>query len=253
MNNTYWRGRALEIQNNALQSSLAVEQELNNTYERSLRLTLKDYVKLTDGLNEQQLKQKYKTDKKFKKEYDRLSAHINQYVDRLGINLEEKTKTLLQNVYLSTRIAYEGYSFNLLNTAAIARVIENPWCKDGVIYSQRIWKNTNLVKTRVQNLMLDSVLKGSSVQTTAKQLQHEFGVQLYQAQRLVRTETIALYSQAAIDSYRSMDVPYYEVIGDGECGTECPVDTIFRLDEFDIGTTAPPFHPNCKCCIAPVY
>lgn len=253
MSNTYWRGRALEIENNALQLSLAVEQELNSTYERSLRLTLKDYEKLTNGLTEQQLKQKYKTDRAFKRDYDRLSAHINQYVDRLGINLEEKTKVLLQNVYESTRIAYEGQSFNLLNTAAIARVIENPWCKDGIIYSQRIWKNTNAVKSKMQNLMLESVLKGSSIQKTAKEVQHQFGVELHQAQRLVRTETIALYSQAAIDSYRSMDVPYYEVIGDGECGSECPVGEIFRLDDFSIGDTAPPFHPNCKCCIAPVY
>ena len=251
--NNYWRDRATAIQNEAVALSEQVETELISTYERSLRLTLKDYEKLTKGLTEQELKSKYKTDKAFKREYDRLSAHIDQYVDRLGINLEEKTKILLEQVYDSTRIAYEGKAFSLLNTAAIKRVVSNPWCSDGLVYSDRIWKNTKKVKARVQNMMLESALKGISIQKTAKQLQKEFGVQLHEAQRLVRTETIALNTIAALDSYAEMGVPYFEVLGDGECGSECPVGQIFRLDEFDPGVNAPPFHPNCKCCIAPVY
>ena len=133
--NNYWRDRATAIQSEAVALSEQVETELISTYERSLRLTLKDYEKLTKGLTEQELKSKYKTDKAFKREYNRLSAHIDQYVDRLGINLEEKTKILLEQVYDSTRSAYEGKAFSLLNTAAIKRVVSNPWCSDGLVYS----------------------------------------------------------------------------------------------------------------------
>ena len=71
--NNYWRDRATAIQSEAVALSKQVETELISTYERSLRLTLKDYEKLTKGLTEQELKSKYKTDKAFKREYDRLS------------------------------------------------------------------------------------------------------------------------------------------------------------------------------------
>ena len=86
-----------------------------------------------------------------------------------------------------------------------------------------------------------------------KEIQKTFGVSLGQAKRLIRTETAAIYTEAALDSYSNTGIEYYEIIGDADCGNTgvCPIGEIFRVDEAGSHDT-PPFHPNCKCCIAPV-
>lgn len=247
----YWQERALAIQAEARDLALTTELRLQRVYEKNLRESLKSYNKLVKDVSD--IKAQYRTDRRFRVAYDRLAANIVQSLEHCSSIVDKDTLALLVNVYKTTAIEYGYQSFSLLNTKAIEQIVKKPWCSDGLIFSDRIWKNTDKLKAKLSDTMLSSVVKGESIQKTAKEVQKTFGVSLGQAKRLVRTETAAIYTEAALDSYSNTDIEYYEIIGDADCGNTgvCPIGEIFRVDEAGSHDT-PPFHPNCKCCIAPV-
>lgn len=245
----YWQERALAIQAEAKELALTKEIRLQKVYEKNLRAALESYEKLVKGVPDIQVA--YRTDPRFRASYSRVAANINQSLDHCSSIVNEETLNLLVNVYSNTMTAYGVSSFSLLNTKAIEKIVTKPWCSDGLIFSDRIWKNSNKLKASLSDYMLSSVVKGESINKTARQIQHTFGVSLGQAKRLVRTETAAIYTESALDSYAAMNIEYYEIIGEAACNGICPAGEIFRVDEAGYNDT-PPFHPNCRCCIAPV-
>ena len=71
----------------------------------------------------------------------------------------------------------------------------------------------------------------------------------YDSARLLKTETIAMWSLATKESYLTMGIEYVEIVGDAECGGIC-VDYVgepIPLREAELGDDLPPYHPNCAC------
>jgi len=72
----------------------------------------------------------------------------------------------------------------------------------------------------------------------------------YDTARLIKTETMAFYNQALIDTYLEAGVEYVEIVGDAECGGIC-LDYVdgdpVRLEDAHINIELPPYHPNCAC------
>lgn len=249
----YWQERALAIQADARDLALTTELRVQKVYRDHGRASVKEYMELVKSVPD--IKAAYRTDRQFRMKYDRTAAHIKQSFDKLASIVDKETLDLMIKVYKQT---IEGYgvtalSFNLINDYAIRQVCKTPWCSDGLIYSDRVWNNTSKLKARLSDTLLSSVVKGENIQKTARTIQKDFGVSLNQAKRLIRTETSAIYTAAALDSYSIMGMDYYEVIGEPECHDTgvCPVGEVYRVDEAGFHDT-PPFHPSCKCCIAPV-
>ena len=72
----------------------------------------------------------------------------------------------------------------------------------------------------------------------------------YETTRLLKTETMAMWSIATKDRFLSEGIEYVEIVGDAECGGIC-LDYVdgepVRLRDADIGIELPPYHPNCAC------
>lgn len=75
------------------------------------------------------------------------------------------------------------------------------------------------------------------------------GAAAYKAARLVRTETMAVYSKATKETFLENGIEYVEIIGDAACGGICLdyVGEALPLREAEIGDDLPPYHPNCAC------
>ena len=67
--------------------------------------------------------------------------------------------------------------------------------------------------------------------------------------RLLKTETVAMWSKATKEAYLDMGIEYVEIIGDATCGEVCTdyVGEILELREAELGDELPPYHPNCAC------
>jgi SPP1 gp7 family putative phage head morphogenesis protein len=68
-----------------------------------------------------------------------------------------------------------------------------------------------------------------------------------------------IQTQAAKQRYQDYGLTEYEILGndDDSCGggkVDCHElnGKKFKYSEMVVGKNAPPFHPNCKCCIVPV-
>ena len=84
-----------------------------------------------------------------------------------------------------------------------------------------------------------------------------FNVSKQNAGRVVLTESAYFSSAAQKDCFNELGVEKYRIIGtlDAKTCTVCgSMDgKVFRMSEFKPGTTAPPFHPWCRCCTAPYF
>ncbi len=71
------------------------------------------------------------------------------------------------------------------------------------------------------------------------------------------TETAAFSNKARQECMNDLNVEEFEVVetlDDCTCHSCGEMDgKHYRMDEFEIGVTAPPFHPNCRGCTAPYF
>ncbi|WP_277287161.1 polymorphic toxin type 50 domain-containing protein [Sneathia sanguinegens] len=74
---------------------------------------------------------------------------------------------------------------------------------------------------------------------------------------LLQTETARVRSMAEIESYKQMEVSKYQIIAtlDDRTSDICQsMDMkIFDTKDYEVGVTAPPFHPNCRSTKVPYY
>ena len=71
------------------------------------------------------------------------------------------------------------------------------------------------------------------------------------------TEAAAFSSAAQKDCYRELGVERFKVVAsfDGDTCELCGAmdGEVFKMADYQIGLTAPPFHPWCRCCTAPYF
>lgn len=150
-----------------------------------------------------------------------------------------------------------GWTMQALNTEAIKKVLSRPWTVDNQTFTARCWTDkTKLVQTINQQLtrmVATGEPPGKAIEVIAKQ----FKTTRYNAGRAVMTESAYFSSAAQKDSFNALGVEQYRVVGTLDidtCETCGGMDgKIFKMSEYIVGSTAPPFHPWCRCCTAPFF
>ena len=84
-----------------------------------------------------------------------------------------------------------------------------------------------------------------------------FNVSKQNAGRVVMTESAYFSSAAQKDCFNKLGVTKYRIIGTLDtktCGICGDMDgKVFKMSDYRPGSTAPPFHPWCRCCTAPYF
>lgn len=98
---------------------------------------------------------------------------------------------------------------------------------------------------------------GDSPERAIKEISERFRVSKYNAGRLVMTESAYFSSAAQKECFNELGVERYEIVGTFDKHM-CPIcgrfnGKVLDMKEFKEGITAPPFHPNCRCCTAPYF
>lgn len=128
--------------------------------------------------------------------------------------------------------------------------IEIPWCKDGKIYSQRLYSNVANFEKKLAFVLEEGITKGKGVEWMQWAWRQLTGSAAYETARLIKTETMAFWGLTTKQSYLDMGIEYVMIVNDVACGAICaefvdgdPV----PLAEAEIGGLLPPYHPNCAC------
>lgn len=130
------------------------------------------------------------------------------------------------------------------------KVLNVPWCQDGKIYSQRLWGHVAQFQQKLSYVLEEGISRGKGLDWMMRAWQKLAGGTAYDTARLLKTETMAMWSRATKDAYLEMGVEYVAIVGDAECGGIC-LDYVdgqpIPLAEAEIGDLLPPYHPNCAC------
>lgn len=140
-------------------------------------------------------------------------------------------------------------TIGLLTDIGKKEAVLEPWCKDNKNFLERIDIAITDMEDKLHGVIAEGLYKGWSIETMVKKFQTITGIAAYKARRLIRTETMAVYSKATKNTFLANGIEYVEIIGDALCGTICVeyVGEAMPLREAQIGLDLPPYHPNCAC------
>ena len=281
----YWDKRALRRLSDAEKQGEAYSKRIQKIYDRANKNIQRDieniyanYSKAT-GLDVQSLKTLL-TKTQTQKQWDELKAKgLDQYVkgnykaritrlEQLQAQIyakakevytqEQKTHTACYSDVLNDsyyKAIYDtqmgtGYdfAFSTLDDNLVKSVLSERW--SGKNYSQRIWKNTDILAQSVSEIVGGALLSGQSIEKTSRQIRERFDVSKYYADRLVRTETNHFHNQADAMAYEEMGVEKYVFIAvlDSRTSEICQKydNEVIDLKDKQEGVNFPPLHVNCR-------
>lgn len=196
-----------------------------------------------------------------------LKLQMKQQVEELTVKKSKGIDNLMRDIYSDSfyKTAYEfqkgfgvGSNFAKLDKKVIDNVLSKPWAADGSNFSQRIWGShrAQLVNKLHEGLTLN-LIQGKPPDNLIKDISETFNVDRKRAATLVYTEKAYFQSIAQRDSFKNLGVEEYEIVAtlDSKTSDICQAmdGQHFKLDDFQIGSTAPPFHPRCRTATAPYF
>lgn len=215
-------------------------------------------------------------DGKWEKELTAASAAV--HVSRLQA-LEMQMKNLIRRLYAEegdrladhltalygeerNRMAYEGQraqgAFGPLDAVPedrVQKILARPWADDGQAFSARLWGTQEKLITVLQTELTRGILSGRDAGDIGTAVAKRMNAAQYAGVRLVQTETTRIITEADKDTFGEMGIEQVEIVGTldrNTCGTCGDLDgQIMKRTDARAGSTAPPFHPNCRCCIVP--
>ena len=267
----YWLGRIAK--NNDI--SLSGAKELLSKKElQEFKWTVEEYIQKgkENGVSGQWLKQ-----------LENASARVHiQRLEALKIQIQDR----IENMYTTKDRSMEDYlcrvykdtyyhtvfeidkgigsiqsSFNKLDDRKVLQIIHKPWATDGKDFSTRIWEDkANLVNT-LHTGLTQSLIRGGNLNDVANDISQFVSSKIknkkYVASRLVTTESAAYASKAQEQAYKDLSVDKYEILATLDLHTSDICQDldgkIFDRKDYQVGVTAPPFHPNCRTVTVPWF
>ncbi|MDR2024376.1 MAG: minor capsid protein [Hungatella sp.] len=195
-----------------------------------------------------------------------MKLQIRQHAELLFTAYEGGMTEFLQETYSDNyyHTAFEiakgkGAGSNLarLDPKKIDTIIRKPWAQDGSGFSERIWDNKEKLVNKLHTELSQSMIRGSDPKKAIRNLAQVMDVNQSQAGRLIMTESAAIASTAQKDCFIELGVEQYEILATLDTRTsEICRDMdgkVFAIKNYEVGVTAPPFHPNCRTTTVPYF
>ena len=148
-----------------------------------------------------------------------------------------------------------GGNSGALNEPALKELINTPF--NGYNYSEQVWGNTDTLAKDLREVLKRGFIRGDDVRSMASELAKKYNVARARAQTLIRTDGTAIVNRSAIKRYEESGLEFYRISVhmDNRTSQICKrihrEDKLYRIDEFEAGITAPPFHYNCRSAVIP--
>lgn len=136
-----------------------------------------------------------------------------------------------------------------IDFSTIEQVVSYPW--SGAMFSDRLWQNKQALLFNTREIITQGLIQGKSVGTMSSALSAKMGQSYKNAERLIRTETAHIHSEADRAAYNEAGVEEYEYMATLDART-CEVcgaldGKVFKVEDAKPGVNYPPMHPNDRC------
>lgn len=195
-----------------------------------------------------------------------LKLQTQQSIEVMFGNQLDSIDSTMRNVYKSGyyHTAYEiqkgvgvGWDFSALDDKQISKVINKPWAVDGKNFSERIWGNRQKLVNELNNTLTQNIILGKDPQKAIDEIARKMNTSKVNAGRLVMTEEAFFSSAAQKDCFAELDVEMYEIVATLDSHTSDICRGMdgkhFKMSEWKVGETAPPFHVHCRSTTVPYF
>ena len=252
------------------QITLTEAKKLLNSRElEELRWTVEDYIKAgqENELSGQWMKQLENASARVHiSRLEALQIQLQQQAELLFGNQTDELDEFLHSIYTDRyyRSAFKiqkgtgiGWTFQKFDERQLKTLLSKPWAADGQNFSDRIWKNKQLLLNELQTEMIQGIIRGENPQKVAQRLAKRMDVSEQRASLLVYTESSYFSEQAQREVYKELDVEEYELVetlDSHTCEICGPLDgKVFPMSQYQPGITVPPFHPRCRGTTVPHF
>lgn len=197
---------------------------------------------------------------------DSIKLQLQQQAEALYGNQLDNIDEIIKNSYSESyyRTAFEiqkgvgvGWSLQGLSDDVVRKVLARPWTLDNQTFSDKLWNNKKALINSVNTELTQMIIRGTSPDKAIKTIAGRFNVSKSQAGRLIMTESAAFANVARKDCFNELGVEQYIIVGTLDrsmCSLCGSLDgQICRMSDYQVGVTAPPFHPWCRCTTAPYF
>lgn len=195
-----------------------------------------------------------------------LKIQTQQSVEVLFGNQLDSIDSAMRGIYTNGyyHTAYEihkgvgvGWNFSTLNDKQISKVINKPWAADGKNFSERVWTNRQKLVNELNTTLTQNIVLGQDPQKAIDEIARKMNTSKNVAGRLVMTEEAAFSSAAQKDCFAELDVEQYEIVATLDSHTSDICQEMdgkhFPMSQWEVGTTAPPFHVWCRSTTCPYF
>lgn len=195
-----------------------------------------------------------------------LKIHTQQSLEVMFGNQLDSIDSAMREIYTSGyyHTAFEiqkgvgvGWDFATLDDKTISKVINKPWAADGKNFSQRIWGNRQKLVNELNTELTRSIILGQDPQKAIDAIARKMNTSKSNAGRLVMTEEAFFSSAAQKDCFTELDVEQFEVVATLDSHTSDICQDMdgkhFLMSQWEVGTTAPPFHVRCRSTTIPYF
>ena len=194
-----------------------------------------------------------------------IQYQLRQQVEKLEAQKIKGLTETFQNIYTEScyRTAYEiqkgtgvGSAFSKIDENKINKVLSRAWAPDGKNFSDRVWgaDRTQLIY-QLETRFTQGIIRGEASQKIIRDMSKALDSSRKATERLVRTESAFFASASRKDTYENLGVKQYKVLATLDIVTSelCrEMDgKVFDVKDYKVGTTANPFHPNCRSTTVP--
>ena len=198
--------------------------------------------------------------------YEALKIQMQQSLEELAAKYQDVMREGMKAAYQSTyyHTAFEvqkgfevGFDITGVDQNLLEKILSKPWAVDGLNFSDRIWKNKQLLVGTLDRELTQGLIIGKSPQKIINAVSDKMNVSRIQAGRLIMTESAYFGSLARRDCFKELDVDKYVIVAtlDSRTSEICrELDgKIYQMKDYKVGVTAPPFHVLCRTTIAPYF
>lgn len=195
-----------------------------------------------------------------------LKIHTQQSLEVMFGNQLDSIDSAMREIYTNGyyHTAFEiqkgvgvGWDFATLDDKTISKVINKPWAADGKNFSQRIWGNRQKLVNELNTELTRNIILGQAPQKAIDAIARKMNTSKSNAGRLVMTEEAFFSSAAQRDCFTELDVEQFEVVATLDSHTSDICQDMdgkhFPMSQWEVGTTAPPFHVRCRSTTVPYF
>ena len=242
---------------------------LNDAQLEELRWDVKQYIKYgkANSVSGEWMKQLENASAKVHiNRLEALKIETQQSLEKLFGNQLDALDSMIRKAYTSSysHTAFEiqrgigiGFEVAKIDQKQLDKIISKPWAVDGYNFSERIWRNKSKLVSELHNELTKNILTGQDPQKAIDSLAKKMNTSKYNAGRLIQTEQAYFSSAAQAESFKDLGVEEYQIVATLDSRTSEICRELdgkhYPMKDFVAGSTAPPFHVNCRSTTVPYF